>query len=78
MILRLYHNHILHRSYLDRNSVQRLGRSSLKNYNLVTQRSLAKSKTFVYEKKTPLEHILLRPGMYIGQTATNPIGKIYI
>ena len=26
-----------------------------------------------YERKTPVEHVLLRPGMYIGQTETTSL-----
>lgn len=33
--------------------------------------SFGLKSTKSYERKTPLEHILLRPGMYIGQVHVN-------
>jgi hypothetical protein len=33
-------------------------------------RCLSTSPSDIYERKTPLEHVLLRPGMYVGQVET--------
>ena len=39
-----------------------------RNYKLFSKVASSKSKHLeVYERKTPVEHVLLRPGMYIGE-----------